>query len=522
MKPTRFAALLSLPLFMAAPAGAAPHGFDLAQHLPPHLSVIFTVAWFGVGPGDPQGAVDPGYGNWKVDFPACGLVTAPASCADFPGAGLQRSIASRRRPLAGIYSSSGRDDESRARIDLMLASGRRPCDPGARIDAWAIQLDSVKFTSRYPQNQQSVTWDLPYRALVAFLARAETAGLEGVVAVANDATVYWHFGDGFGLTTQDARKAALMDDISDMARMAAASPAALKIGGRPLLVFYVDAALMTAAEWQTVLEGARAASGVDFYTLATTLLSSYFGAFDGLAPWLNLGLWQSAQGATLRERAAAWARAEHAQLLADVASYPGRVVFGGLTPGFDDATEDWGACVMRQIPRDPELLEGQIDALAAAGVRPVVLETWDDWTEGSEVEPDVTEGAAKLLAVRRGLGRLGGEPDDPTGEAALSSRWLGFGQPRNCCFAGGACPDAGLIPSPRCPPPPDGGALADAAAPADAAPSDAPSPGMATAEAGCGCAVAARPPAQVGPLLLLLLSYRKRSTSSRSCRSRAP
>src|SRR5262252_2530842 len=105
-----------LPLLFLLP----PHAFDLAQHMPDHLSIAFVMAWFGDAANDPQGGgVDPGWGNWRAEFPACGLANNPATCADFPGAGLQRSIGSKRRPLAGIYSSSGRTDESRRRIDLM-------------------------------------------------------------------------------------------------------------------------------------------------------------------------------------------------------------------------------------------------------------------------------------------------------------------------------------------------------------------------------------------------------------------
>jgi hypothetical protein len=92
---------LSLALTVATPASAA-HTFDLASHMPPRLSIMFAMSWFGVPGTDPQGGSDPGYGNWNVQFPACQLTNDPSQCADFGDAGLQRSVASRRRPLAGI------------------------------------------------------------------------------------------------------------------------------------------------------------------------------------------------------------------------------------------------------------------------------------------------------------------------------------------------------------------------------------------------------------------------------------
>jgi hypothetical protein len=510
-------ALFATWLLFSSTAEAAPHVFDLAAHVPPRLAIMFTSAWFGVPAADPQGGgVDPGWGNWQWSAPACGLASDPATCAPFGSSGLQRVIASRRRPLAGIYSSSGRTEESLRRVDLMLATARRPCDAGARFDSFAIQLDSLKFTSRHPQNAQSATWDLAYRALEAFLARGDAAHLNGAVTVANDATVYWHFGAAFGLTTQAQRLAALQDDVAEMAQIATQHPSALSVNGRPLLVFYVDSALASAAEWQGVLDGARATSGVDFYALATTLQPAYLPAFDALAPWLNLGVWGSATGADLHARAVDYATKLHAALLGAVAQYPGRVVFGGVNPGFDDFTEGWGQCTMREMPRDPALLAGQLDWLASQHIEHVMLETWDDWTEGSEFEPDVTDGPAKLLELRAGLGALFGEAADPAGDHALAQRWNGYGQARNCCFVDHTCPDGGVAA-----PPPVAVACSGSVASFDASPgytsrdvsADAGAPPVTD---GGGCSSSGRPasPAPLACLLVLLaLRTRRRITT---------
>jgi hypothetical protein len=441
---------LAVALALGASPALAAHTFDLAQHMPPHYAAMFMVNWFGIPQGDPQpGGLDPGYGNWLQTFPNCGLTNDPATCGDFPDAGRQRVVASKRRPLAGIYSSSARDDESKRRIDLVLSCVRRPCDSGARLDSFIVQLDSVEFTSRHPQNRQVPTWDIAYRALVGFLDEADAAALDGAVTVGSDATVYWHFGASVGLATDAERQAALGADIADMATIAAQHPSAARVNGKPLLAFYVDSALVTPATWQTILDGARVASGVDFYAIATTLDDTFFAAFDGLSPWVNLGLWGGATGATTHDRAADYARQMHAKLLAQVGAYPGRVMLGGVAAGFDDYTQNWGACQPREIPRDPAVLQGQMDYLTQLGaggtyqVKGVVFDTWDDWTEGTEFEPDVVEGTAKLVQARQLLGALYGEAADPAGDNALDARWHGFGQARSCCFETGSCSDAG-------------------------------------------------------------------------------
>jgi hypothetical protein len=284
---------------------------------------------------------------------------------------------------------------------------------------------------------------------------------------------------------------------------------------------YLDAALVSPAAFQAALDGARVESGVDFYALGMSLDGAYFAAFDALTPWLNLGLWSNAAGPTLHDKAAAYTQALHAHLVGQLGSYPGRVMFGALAPGFDDYTENWGACQAREIPRDPAVLAGQADYLAQLkqsgfDLRGTFLETWDDWTEGSEFEPDVTEGTAKLIGLRQGLGTVFGDPADPAGEAALTARWSAFGQPLSCCFAGGACDDAGASPiavacgpagagdagseggadaSPGTPPPSSGDATTDTGSAAEAPPAGGSNAGS------CACR-SAPAPARDAPFLL--------------------
>ena len=40
-------------------------------------------------------------------------------------------------------------------------------------------------------------------------------------------------------------------------------------------------------------------------------------------------------------------------------------------------------------PRDPQVLNAHFAYFQTKGVKGIILETWDDWTEGTEFEPDV-------------------------------------------------------------------------------------------------------------------------------------
>ncbi|HEY2031041.1 MAG TPA: carboxypeptidase regulatory-like domain-containing protein [Myxococcales bacterium] len=439
------------PIEQPSTAVTVTHSFDLAANMPSHLAIMFSMSWFGIPSTDPQGGgLDPSWGNWKWGG-GCIATNNPASCSTSPTNTNERTVASRRRPLAGVYSSSGRDAESLKRVDLMLSHLRRSCDSGARFDAWAVQVDSLRDSSLHPTNPQSPAADLAYRALVSFFNEADNAGVTGVMP-GDDATWYFHFGTSSNVqigacndTAGNPRSNcinALTGDIVDMVNVAAQHPSAYRINGKIALLLYTDSALMTSTEWSSVLQNARNAAGQDFYAIGATENSSYFNAFDALAPWVNLGQWTSTSGATVYDHATAWVTKEHSNLFAAVGNFPGRVVFGGVAPGFDDYTKDWGACSERVLPtppdaaRDANVLTAEFDFLKAKGVKGVVMETWDDWTEGSEFEPDVAAGTTTLIHLRQSLGNLYGEAADPTGDNTLSTRWTSYGQARNC--AGGA------------------------------------------------------------------------------------
>jgi hypothetical protein len=78
---------------------------------------------------------------------------------------------------------------------------------------------------------------------------------------------------------------------------------------------------------------------------------------------------------------------------------------------------------------------GRCDAQVPAGV---ILETWDDWTEGSFFEPSISEGTSKIDQLQARLGDLYGEP--AVSRAAQDERWVAYGQPHG-----------GLKPAPHTP-----------------------------------------------------------------------
>ena len=193
-----------------AQALSVTHAFDLDAHMPAHLAVMFSMSWIGIPASDPQGAgPDGSYGNAAVSFSCTNVQANPSTCDSciLLGAGdtclqtgtPQRQFASRRRPLAGIYSASGRDVEGQRRIALALSAARRPCDDGAKIDTWAVQLDGTHNTSLHPGAPACNGCEIAYRGLGSFLAQADAAGMTNSVMPSDDATWYFHFSTAAGL-----------------------------------------------------------------------------------------------------------------------------------------------------------------------------------------------------------------------------------------------------------------------------------------------------------------------------------
>jgi hypothetical protein len=439
---------------------ALSHTSDLASHMPAHLAIMDVMAWFGIPSS--MGGPDNSFGNWDVTHFNCVQDRSPTSC-DASG---NRAVASRYHPLAGMYSSTGRDAEGLARIKLMLSNLRSSCNLGARLDAFAIQQGGLHFSSLHGSTSGGAP-EIAYQALTHWLAEADAEGRTGAVVPMDDITWYWNNGHWLGLDCAASRSTCIkyvQDDVIDLVRIASPHPSALRINGKLLLYFYLDtaSAFPSMAEWNTILANARAATGQDFYTVATHAPASAFAAFDGVSPWVDPGYaWPHTAGGTVYAHAQRYAAFQHDPLYAALPA--GKVVFGGVAPGFDDFTMHWGGCDQRQIPtaaegtpRHLDVLRGSIDYLRGKGAHGVIVHTWDDWTEGSFMEPSVEEGTSKIVTLRQKLGDLYGEAQNAAGDQQLSDRWVAYGKTYPCSGGVGsynapaACSSAPVQP----PPPP--------------------------------------------------------------------
>ncbi len=417
------------------------HTYDLASQIPSRFACMFSMSWYGIGPSDPQGAgPDASTNHWNVGSQgSCVPAAQPNQC----GLDGQRNISSNFRPLAGIYSSSGLNQESLARIDLMLTTLKNAtsCDYGhAQLNTWSIQLESIQLSSRYKQNP-SPNVEIPYQAYLHFRQRSQVLGFSsGVIVPGYDSSWLYIFSTALGFGSCDnsnasnPRDACINSTIADFIDIVSniSSTSNYLINGKPLIYVYtsIGGNLPTAIEWSNIWASVRQRVILDFYTVCTT--PSLLTVFDAVAPWVDLVAWSMTNSSLpLYNRTLAWLEIVYGPILSSNIS-PGRVIMGGFSPGFDDFTQSWGACQQRTIPRHYDVMRAQLDYFTSHSIRQLFIYTWDDWTEGSQFEPDVMNGTTFLLLLRQSIASFYGEAQSSDGDAKLVSRWSNYPQLRNC------------------------------------------------------------------------------------------
>jgi hypothetical protein len=169
----------------------------------------------------------------------------------------------------------------------------------------------------------------------------------------------------------------LREDIHTLLATRATSPAWLRVDGRPVLFVYrriMDR--FTPEEFRRALEGTGA------FALADTQDPEEAAPFDGV---FSYGPVQDLDG---------YLAEEPGRILAHHRA--GRIYAGAALPGYDDR-------VIRQpgrfLPRDAGRTLRRMFA-AAAGADWVTVTSWNEWHEGTEIEPSLEYGDGFLRLTR--------------------------------------------------------------------------------------------------------------------------
>jgi hypothetical protein len=273
------------------------------------------------------------------------------------------------RPLR-LYSTEAQSDVN-ATAAMAHAAG---------IDAWVVSWQGIQADNGFNDRRMRVALDAAAAAGMRVCAYTETY----VANPPNSAAI-----------PIDPRT--LFDWFVDLVDRYGSHPAYLRVNGRPVIFTYA-ATLLPAADWAEVIARLKS-SGRNPLVIGDFSRSLLLETFDGEYQYSNV----FSSGDAL----ASIDRAESLRVRTFNLLRPGdrrRIWVASVTPGFDDSH-----LVARQTPRIVDRAGGTVydDQWSKAietGADWVVVTSWNEWWENTEVEPGQRYGRAYLDRTRHWAG----------------------------------------------------------------------------------------------------------------------
>jgi glycoprotein endo-alpha-1,2-mannosidase len=187
------------------------------------------------------------------------------------------------------------------------------------------------------------------------------------------------------------RRSAAIADLDYLVRRYGSNPAWLRVRGKPVIFIYVRAlVLLSLDDWRQVLAQVRRDNPKGALFIVDSVAQEPVAVFDGSSTYSVID-GTSRRSPTL---AAAWAHLAYPQMVA--AAGPDKISCVTVVPGYDDretdrppprpVTDRWGGEMYRALWQE------------AVRAKPdwILISTWNEWHEGSELEPSVEYGSRIL------------------------------------------------------------------------------------------------------------------------------
>jgi glycoprotein endo-alpha-1,2-mannosidase len=188
-----------------------------------------------------------------------------------------------------------------------------------------------------------------------------------------------------------SRKSAAIADLDYLVRRYGSYHAWLHVDGKPVLFIYARAlTMLSLSNWREVLAQVRSDNPSGAVFVVDSLAPEIATIFDGSSIYSIAGNIKRMSP----PQAAAWAHLAYPRMVA--AAGPGKISCVTVVPGYDDrktdrppprpVTDRWGGETYRALWQE------------AISAKPnwVLVSTWNEWHEGSELEPSVEYGSRIL------------------------------------------------------------------------------------------------------------------------------
>ncbi|PWU13485.1 MAG: hypothetical protein C5B50_19175 [Verrucomicrobia bacterium] len=205
--------------------------------------------------------------------------------------------------------------------------------------------------------------------------------------------VYWEVAPGHG--EEQIKRA--VEDLVFLNDHYAKSKAFLKVNGKPVIFVYGRVmGQVPLASWPAILDQTRAKTG-DLVLMADGYREDFARLFNGLHEYNNCSSVKGKDPDELR----AWAERHYSRAV-HVARTQNRISCVTVIPGYDDTK-------IRKPGLNAERQDGQTyrvlwDEAIKAKPDWVLITSWNEWHEGSEIEPSLEYGQ-KYLDLTRELAK---------------------------------------------------------------------------------------------------------------------
>jgi len=200
------------------------------------------------------------------------------------------------------------------------------------------------------------------------------------------ATVYWE------TTGKDdaKRRERAIEDMAYVLKTYAKHPAFLKLDGKPVIFVYGRVmGEVPASDWPAIIKGIREKAGMDCILIADGYRAAFARMFDGVHTY-NIAR-------PMYEKSPDEMRAAAKKLFAgavDLARSNEKISCLTIIPGYDDTkTRKPGINTVRH---DGQTYRVLWEEAIAADPDWILITTWNEWHEGSEIEPSVEFGDLAL------------------------------------------------------------------------------------------------------------------------------
>jgi len=299
-----------------------------------------------------------------------------------------------------------------------------PQGPSRRWFHWdRVSYASIGTSTDYPLLGPYDSWDP--RVVRSHILMAKAAGIDGFVCS------WWGVGmfedeafarmldvaasEGFNLTIyyepirgeREPPASQVVEELSYVLRKYSSHSAFLKIEGKPVVFVYaVEAYGRKPSFWADALAKVKNSTGIDAVFIADTFNTAYLGAFDGLHTYNPI--W-------IRDHAAVYA--EEAKLVktyvqTGAAESYRKLWAATVNPGYDDRKiRSPGA----HVPREGGAYYKRTwEAALSSEPDMILICTWNEWHEGTEIEPSREYGFDYLKITKEYAARYKGvEPPTP-------------------------------------------------------------------------------------------------------------